>query len=261
MFSRARRVLERIAQDRRLNQALALYVGNPLAVLGYGDQLMSQLLRGWGNEGWAATGDFAIDCVRHAWTASQPILECGSGLTTILMGAVAKSTGNTVWALEHSEEWANRVRTYLAKYQLTSVNLLVRPIRSYGDYSWYDVSLAEMPTNFGLVVCDGPPSEIPGGRYGLSPVMRDRLKPHAVILLDDARRPQERAIAAQWLEELRGNLTMKGGKRRHAKIVLVDDQVRAVNRQCPHCHSFCEMQDRLSDCPECHGTGVSRVSI
>ena len=55
---------------------------------------------------------------------------------------------------------------------------------------------------FALVVCDGPPADTVGGRYGLVPIMRDRLAPGCAILLDDAEREHERAIARRWQLEL-----------------------------------------------------------
>jgi hypothetical protein len=43
-------------------------------------------------------------------------------------------------------------------------------------------------------VCDGPKGTTRGGRYGLAPVMKDRLAPGCIVLLDDTSREAERAI-------------------------------------------------------------------
>lgn len=72
------------------------------------------------------------------------------------------------------------------------------PLKDYGDFCWYDAPLESMPDSFSLVICDGPPGATKGGRYGLVPFMRDRLRSGCVILLDDAEREEERTIAARW---------------------------------------------------------------
>jgi hypothetical protein len=58
-----------------------------------------------------------------------------------------------------------------------------------------------MPEVFRLVVCDGPPEETPGGRYGLLPVMGARLGAGTSILLHDAGRESERGAVRRWQEQ------------------------------------------------------------
>ena len=57
------------------------------------------------------------------------------------------------------------------------------------------------------------PSATRGGRYGLAPMISDRMLPGCTVLLDDAIRSDERKIAARWTEEfgLRGE--QRGGDR------------------------------------------------
>jgi hypothetical protein len=59
-----------------------------------------------------------------------------------------------------------------------------------------------MPDSFSLVICDGPPGTVKGGRLGLISVMRSRFAEGCEILLDDAWRQQERQIAEEWSREL-----------------------------------------------------------
>jgi hypothetical protein len=58
-----------------------------------------------------------------------------------------------------------------------------------------------MPKQFSLVICDGPPGSTKGGRYGLLPVMGDRLPPGSTILLDDAGRADEAKLIKRWESE------------------------------------------------------------
>jgi len=168
--------------------------------------LVNDLVYGWGNESWSAQEGYLAGCIEHALLAKRPILECGSGLSTILIGAIAKSRGIEHWALEHSPEWAARVQKHLDEYKIDSVVLCTKPLRDYGDFSWYDPPLVSMPESFSLVLCDGPPGSTRGGRFGLVPVMRSRLGPGCIILIDDASRKEELAIAKCWQVDLGATL-------------------------------------------------------
>ena len=165
--------------------------------------VLSELVRGWGNR-WSAQHEYLTACLEHALDADGPILECGSGLSTILIGTLAQASGNTVVSLEHEPKYARRVRRYLDKYHLTSVKLCVAPLKNYGDFDWYtQPPLDSIPGDFSLVICDGPPGLSHGGRYGLVPVMQDKLRPDCTILLDDGAREGEQETAARWAVLLR----------------------------------------------------------
>jgi hypothetical protein len=94
------------------------------------------------------------------------------------MGLFAGRRGIPVWTLEHDPEWYEHIAAALRRFRIEGVELVFAPLRDYGDYSWYDVPMERMPERFGVVVCDGPPQKTtPGDRYGLLPVMQDRLGP------------------------------------------------------------------------------------
>jgi flavin-dependent dehydrogenase len=138
----------------------------------------------------------------HAWQSCGPTLECGSGLSTLLLGVIAQQRGHEHWALEHKAEWADKVERGAERHGLRAVRVHTAPLKRYAGYTWYDPPFHEMPRHFALAVCDGPPADTPGGRYGLVPVMRERLSVGCVILLDDAEREHEREIAQRWQTEL-----------------------------------------------------------
>lgn len=160
-----------------------------------------ELLRfGWGNAGWSADLEYIRRMAEEAARTDGPILECGSGLTTLVLGIVAGRRGVEVWTLEHHAEWFGKLRATLDAHHIRH-RLRHAPLSSYGDYSWYTPPLQEMPDGIRLVVCDGPPGRTPGGRYGLLPVMRDRLASGSQVLLDDAARPEEVVVLERWREE------------------------------------------------------------
>ncbi len=137
------------------------------------------------------------------------VLECGSGLTSILLGLLAGRRGFDTWSLEHFGEWRERVAASLARNKVGGVRVCDAPLKSYGGFAWYDPPKDEMPREFGLVICDGPPGSTEGGRYGLLPVLGSRLAAGAVVLLDDAEREGEADVLDRWTRETRMSAEMR----------------------------------------------------
>lgn len=189
--------------------AMEILLQNPSACAFPGNPVLLDLIYGWGNEAWSARDEYLAACISHASSASGAILECGAGLSSIVLAAVAKQHCITHWVLEHKPEWANKVQGYLNEYGLTSI-IQTNPLKDYGDFCWYDVNLKIMPTEFHLVVCDGPPRRTKGGRYGLIPIMKSKLNSGATILLDDGGRKEELDIAERWKTELACSFTLEG---------------------------------------------------
>lgn len=198
------------------------FLEDPAACSHPGHRVLTDLIYGWGNEAWSAQDEYLAGCLQHALTARGPILECGSGLSTILVGAIATKRGRSHWALEHRPEWAAKVQRCLKRYRLDRVVLCTDPLSDHGSYCWYDAPLAAMPDSFSLVICDGPPAGTKGGRYGLVPIMQERLGPGCVILLDDAGRDEERAAARRWQAELGAGLQVRGSSKPYFEVTVMD---------------------------------------
>lgn len=179
---------------------------------------MKAMIYGWGNASVSAHEDLIQGLLHRAREASGPILECGSGLSTLLLGLVAQHTGKKVWSLEHESRWVGRVRSALGRHRIDSVEVCLAPLRNYGSFTWYDPPKDRLPTNFSLVVCDGPPGTTPGGRYGLIPVMKSHLRSGCVILLDDAHRVGEQQVLKQWARELQAPYDIIGTNRPYAVL-------------------------------------------
>lgn len=168
---------------------------------------MQRLALGWANDVWGADPDYLMLIAEHAVRADGPILECGSGVSTLV--AAAHASGE-VWALEHMPAWARRVQQ-----SADGRGLRVRVCRvdlvDYGGFDWYQLPDV-LPDRFGLVICDGPPADTRGGRFGLLPALGDRLA-GATILLDDAHRSGERSMVRRWCREFGAELIEDGGRR------------------------------------------------
>jgi predicted O-methyltransferase YrrM len=211
--------LKRLHRDWVFTQALRRW-----AALGPDSEppqwLLQRLIYGWGNERFAARADYLLAISSHAHRTRGPILECGSGLSTVLLGLITRQTGSPVWALEHIEPWAEQVRTWLRRYGVDRVEVCLSELHDYGSFTWYRPPARLLEQSFSLVICDGPPGDTPGGRYGLLPVMRKSLSPGCVILLDDVKRPGERAALSRWSEELGASYSLLGDHRKFGKIIL-----------------------------------------
>jgi len=184
------------------------------------EKVLPNLIYGWGNEGMSAGFEYLSAIVEQARKSKEPILECGSGLSTVLLGIIAEKNGNQVWTLEHHPEWAERVRVCLKNFGINSVEMCVAPLRVYKEFSWYDAPLAKMPDNFSLIICDGPPGDVRGGRYGMLPVMRPFLKSKCVILADDASREKDKEVVERWAQELNTDFEISGLEKPFATLIV-----------------------------------------
>jgi len=172
------------------------------------EALLQRLAHAWGNEDWSASSAFLRDALARAATGNHAIIECGSGLSTVLLGVVTRRSARPLVALEHDAAWAIRVRRWLRFAHVRHVEVCHAPLATFKDYDWYGTAAGTLPAAVSLVICDGPSGGTFGGRSGLLPQIWSRLTPDAVILLDDAARAGEAAAIAQWSEAYPLNLTL-----------------------------------------------------
>ncbi len=199
---------------------ISKFIKNPISSDNLSDEFLNKLIYGWGNRGFSASKEYLRACLNHTMNTDGPVLECGSGLSTILAGAIAEKKGLSYIVLEHEKEWAEKTLRYLKKYKLDSVTVLLSPLERYEDFDWYDISSLTIPDKISLVICDGPPGTTKGGRVGLVQVMRNKFSKNCVILLDDVMRKDEYRIARKWKNELNADLEIIGNESSFAKLIL-----------------------------------------
>jgi hypothetical protein len=130
------------------------------------------------------------------------VLECGSGLSTLLLAITAARRGLHVHTFEHNPVCHRRLQGLIDRYHLRNIQLHQTPIRSYGDFDWYDCKPDLLSRRFRLVICDGPTRHLTdSGRYGLLPVMRERLDPLCKVILDDSHHSLDRRVIHRWRRE------------------------------------------------------------
>jgi hypothetical protein len=100
------------------------------------------LTTGWGNEGWSADTAYLQAVCHWASRVQGDILECGSGLSTLLLGIIAPGRVTT---LEHLPEWQARVQGTAAQYSI-DINAVTAPLVIHGQFDWYKLpQSASMP--------------------------------------------------------------------------------------------------------------------
>lgn len=168
--------------------------------------LMARIRSGWTNTGWAADAGYLREVAARVWRRPGPVLDCGSGLSTVILAAVASRHGATVWSLEQDRSWCEYMKRMLDALRIDNVVLWHAPLRSYGGYLWFDLGSRELPPHFPTVACDGPavrrragtPEEVAAWRSGVVPVLHDRGVTFDEIVLDDFEDARCPALIERW---------------------------------------------------------------
>jgi len=166
----------------------------------------------------AALVVIANDVVLHE---RRCVVECGSGLSTLVLARVLAEQGGHLVTLEHDPAWANVVGRLLRREGLEDVVTLVEaPLRPApaGALDWYDVdAMAGAMSERGcdLLVVDGPPAHEEGkglARLPAVPVLRRWFAPSCTVVLDDADREGERAVVQEWERQTGVSFALRGNE-------------------------------------------------
>lgn len=188
--SEARGLFTQLEADRSLRDRLDLRQGLPHS------------------RNWSASPDFLKLIVEHCLEARPArILECSSGLTTLMLARCCQLNGQGhVHSLENGEAFAAATGRHLDRYGVAGYATLVHaPLEGHRiggeDYLWY--GLDGLPEgSIDMLVIDGPPGFIQRhSRYPALPLLFGKLSDSCAIFLDDAARPDEREIVARWAGE------------------------------------------------------------
>lgn len=131
-------------------------------------------------------------CVGLARRCAGPIIETGSGLSSVAMAAV---TEQPVYSLEHLQHYAGQTLGWGKEAGTGNLNVAFAPL---ADDLWYDISGFDLPQRFALGFCDGPP-RVHGTRMRFFETFGDRC---TVILADDiTSEPQYASAVREWAGE------------------------------------------------------------
>jgi len=178
--------------------------------------LIRNLRYSWGNSGFSAKSEYINTLIKYSKKTDGLILECGSGLSTLLIAPIAKMKGIQMISLEHNEFWANRVKNQLDKYNLRNSKIYLRPLIQYENFDWYDVANDNDIKDIALCICDAPPGKTRGGRKGFLYLLHNKLATNSVVLVDDTVREEERSMINEWKSILDLEVDFKGIDENHA---------------------------------------------
>lgn len=168
--------------------------------------IVARLHAVWGNASFTADVGFLDEMVQRVLRSRGPFLDCGSGISTVVLAALGTAQEETVWSLEQDEQWYEEMREMLEMLDLRHVRLLHAPLAVTGNATWYTVADGEFPPHFPLVVCDGPsvrraqwePEVFHSWRAGVVPELRRHGVTFDTIILDDAHDKRCAALMDAW---------------------------------------------------------------
>lgn len=139
----------------------------------------------WGNN-WAMSPEALYTCSLLARQSKGPILECGSGLSSL---CIAASTDQQVYCLEQSPDWAFRIQRLAEENGLGNLEVHHRPLVDCASGRWY----SDPPRKeYALAVCDGPSGD--DKRGSLFSVLKDEIAKAPIVVDDIARGYSRRSV-------------------------------------------------------------------
>lgn len=159
----------------------------------------NEIFKYGGNNYAADSGTLAL-CVGLSRKCRGPIIETGSGLSSVLMALVSDSN---VYSLEHAEHYAQQTLRWAEEAGAANVGLCCAPLKDF----WYDLEPFDLPAKFALGFCDGPP-RLYGTRMKFFEVIAPRC---TVILVDDIKTDNNFAHQVhEWAADNNRNVTILG---------------------------------------------------
>lgn len=157
---------------RRQGSETLRYVADKVRAGSFDPLLFSEARRAFSNH-WGALEDVLTLCAVMGQKADGPVIETGSGLTSVILGAASK---DRVFCLEHDPKWAQETERMLSQAGVTNVEVTICDFKD----GWY-VTPKNIPSEFALGLNDGPP-RVMGSRMGFF----DRFGGCKAIICDDA---------------------------------------------------------------------------
>ncbi|MCK4783655.1 MAG: hypothetical protein KAV87_07895 [Desulfobacteraceae bacterium] len=186
-------------RDYKLRRSVAFITGLPDEKIADPDEL-HKLRIAFGNIGFSGDHMYLCEVAKRVGKATGTVLECGSGVSTIIMGILAARHGTKVVSFEQDETYYGAIQHDLRILRIASVQVYHTPLCNYGSYDWYDIRSLDLPDHFEYVFCDGP-AFCRGWRSGLVPALKERGIAIGEILCDDADDPHAPEMLLQWEEQ------------------------------------------------------------
>lgn len=164
--------------------------------------------RAWSNEGFSADVRYLAETIALIEKHGGPVLECGTGATTIIAGILGERYGFETYCLEQDRAWGQLARRALEYHRISGVHVLDAPLQSFGPYAWYNTTGLQLPQHFGVILCDGPFVDRSRGdaiynswRYGVLPFLHRTDSTFDALLLDDMNDKRATNVLQRWIAD------------------------------------------------------------
>ncbi len=139
----------------------------------------------------------------------RTVVECGAGMSTLLVGKLLKQLGEGhLYSLEEEDKWYDVIRAAVAYNDLTEYVTVIHAPLEPNDYSgalWYAAEQArpilEAVDRIDVLIIDGPKSESALSRSPALPFFAGVMNDNSLIVLDDSRRKNEKAVIDHWRKQ------------------------------------------------------------
>lgn len=162
--------------------------------------------------GWAGSPDFLAKII-EVILKEKPrlVLEASSGVSSVIIGLALKlnNQGKAI-SLDHDSFYEKITNENLEVNGIG--NFLIVKHCPFNDYEvngqfwkWYNIDDLNLTEKIDLLIIDGPPRTTQKlARYPALPILYKYFSDNVIILLDDAKRPDEILIVKKWIEFLTG---------------------------------------------------------
>lgn len=138
----------------------------------------------------------------------RTVVECGAGVSTLAIGKLLMQMGQGhVYSLEEDEHWYDVMCSAVAHEGLDDfVTILHAPLEhnAASGEQWYAAEATRrvlaQAGHVDVLLIDGPKSIAPLSRYPALPTFAPALDSASLIILDDSKRGNEKAVIKQWGE-------------------------------------------------------------
>ncbi len=185
---------------------------------------VAELFAQWGDPLSQAEESYVSSCLAHAQSTSGHILQCGTGLLTLLLGIVCArnaASDQHLWCLVDDRHWAGVMRSWLTQYQVANAHVVLSRPRIFENCVWYALDPAKVPDNFSLALCDGGRASV-NGAVGLLERMGLRLRSDCVILARHVTLAKDQALLQRWADRRGVHCTLVEKSTGFLKIVRGD---------------------------------------
>ncbi|UCE36862.1 MAG: class I SAM-dependent methyltransferase [Thermoplasmata archaeon] len=160
---------------------------------------------------WVISPDFANIIISMVIDHKPKVIcECGGGISTVFTCyCLDDLKDGHVFSLEQDGKYAQKTKKNLKAHGLENyATVIYAPLTNLTlkakSWKWYNTSFKKELEKIDMLVIDGPSGDVQKmARYPALPVLYDTLSENAVIIVDDAKRKDERDMVKAWLTEFK----------------------------------------------------------